>query len=106
QHPQVATISGPVLEFALQEGVDLLPISGEREQIVEVGYGIPLHGWTLDVDVFDNQTRNAVDHEVLGNSALLFPLTIESGRVRAFESTLRSPKLFGRVQWHYALSVQ
>lgn len=105
QHPQVATVSGPVLEFALQEGVDILPIPGERDQIYEIGYGIPIHGWTLDVDGFYNQTRNAVDHEVLGNSALLFPLTIESGRVRAFESTLRSPKLHNRLTWHYALSV-
>jgi len=105
QHPQVATVSGPVLEFALQEGVDILPIPGERDQIFEVGYGIPVHGWTLDIDGFYNQTRNAVDHEVLGNSALLFPLTIESGRVRAFESTLRSPKLFNRLTWHYALSI-
>src|SRR6185503_3614442 len=44
-------------------------------------------------------------HEVLGNSNLLFPLTIESGRIRAFESTLRSPKLFNRLQWHYAFSL-
>ena len=105
EHPQVATLSGPVLDFALQEGVDILPIPGERDQIFEIGYGIPIHGWVLDFDGFYNQTRNAVDHEVLGNSALLFPLTIESGRVRAFESTLRSPKLFNRLQWHYALSV-
>jgi hypothetical protein len=105
EHPQVATVSGPVLGFALQEGFDILPIPGERDQIWEVGYGIPIHGWTLDFDGFYNQTRNAVDHDVLGNSALLFPLTIQSGRIRAFESTLRSPKLFDHLQWHYALSV-
>ncbi|HMF97822.1 MAG TPA: TonB-dependent receptor [Vicinamibacterales bacterium] len=105
QHPQVATVSGPVLEFALRDGFDILPIPGERDQIWEVGYGIPVRGWTLDFDAFYNQTRNAVDHEVLGNSNLLFPLTIESGRVRAFESTLRSPRLWNRVQWHYAFSL-
>ena len=105
QHPQVATISGPVLAFALQEGFDILPIPGERDRIWELGYGIPFRGWTLDFDWFHSQTRNAVDHEVLGNSALLFPLTIESGRIRAFESTLRSPKMLDRVTWHYALSI-
>jgi len=105
QHPQVATVAGPVLEFALQDGFDILPVPGERDQVWEVGYGIPIRGWTLDVDGFYNQTRNAVDHEVLGNSNLLFPLTIESGRIRALESTLRSPKLFDRVQWHYAFSL-
>jgi outer membrane receptor protein involved in Fe transport len=105
QHPQVTTVSGPVLDFALQEGFGILPIPGERDQIWEVGYGVPIGGWTLDFDGFSNQTRNLVDHEVLGNSNLLLPLTIESGRVRAFESTLRSPMLAGRLRWHYALSV-
>jgi hypothetical protein len=105
QHPQVATVSGPVLEFALREGFDILPIPGERDQIWEIGYGIPFDGWTLDFDGFYSTTRNAVDHEVLGNSALLLPLTIESGRVRAVESTLRSPKIFGRLTCHYALSI-
>jgi hypothetical protein len=71
----------------------------------EVGYAVPIHGWTLDLDGFDNATRNAVDHEVLGNSNLLLPLTIESGRVRAVESTLRSPRLRNWLQLHYALSV-
>jgi hypothetical protein len=106
QHPQVATVGGPVLEFALQQGFDILPIPGERDQMWEVGYGIPFRGWTLDVDGFYNQTRNVVDHEVIGNSNLLLPLTIDSGRVRAFESTLRSPKLHDRLIWHYAFSLQ
>ena len=51
----------------------------------------PVSGWTLDFDTFYNKTKNLVDHEVLGNSNLLFPLTIDNGRVRAFESTLKSP---------------
>jgi TonB dependent receptor/Carboxypeptidase regulatory-like domain len=105
QHPQVATVSGPVLGFALEQGFDILPIPGERDRIWEVGYGIPIAGWTLDVDAFYNQTQNLVDHEVLGNSNLLFPLTIDSGRVRAFESTVRSPMIGGRLRWHYAFSV-
>jgi hypothetical protein len=106
QHPQVATVAGPVLEFALQQGFDILPIPGERDQMWEIGYGIPLRGWTLDFDGFYNQTHNVVDHEVIGNSNLLLPLTIDSGRVRALEATLRSPKLHDRFVWHYAFSLQ
>jgi outer membrane receptor protein involved in Fe transport len=60
QHPRVATVAGPVLEFALQEGFDILPIPGERDQIWEIGYGIPLRGWTFDFDWFYNQTKNVV----------------------------------------------
>jgi hypothetical protein len=106
QHPQVATVGGPVLDFALQQGFDILPIPGERDEMWEVGYGIPVHGWTLDFDGFYNKTRNVVDHEVLGNSNLLLPLTVDSGRVRAIESTLRSPRLRDRLVWHYAFSLQ
>jgi hypothetical protein len=104
QHPQTSTISGPVLQFALQEGFDFLQVPGERDQVYEVGLGIPIRGWTLDFDAYYNKTKNAVDHEVLGNSNILFPLTIEEGRVRAFESTLRSPLIRKRLTLHYAFA--
>src|SRR5262249_27100879 len=106
QHPQTSTISGPLLDFVLREGSVYLPIPGERDEVWEVGIAIPFHGWTLDFDRFHNRTRNLVDHEVLGNSSLLLPLTIERGRVRAYESTLRSPVLFKRLRVHYAFSYE
>jgi hypothetical protein len=105
QHPQTSTIAGPVLQFALTEGFDFLPVPGERDHVFEIGLGMPIRGWTLDVDAFYNATKNAVDHEVLGNSNLLFPLTIAHGRIRAAESTLRSPLIGGRLRVHYALSL-
>jgi outer membrane receptor protein involved in Fe transport len=106
QHPQTSTISGPILQFALQEGFNFLPVPGERDEVWEVGLAIPFRGWTLDVDRFHNKTRNLVDHEVLGNSNLLFPLTVARGRVQAWESTLRTPVLFKRLQFHYAASYE
>jgi outer membrane receptor for ferrienterochelin and colicin len=104
QHPQVSTVAGPILEFAARQGFSFLPIPGERDEIWEVGWAIPIHGWTLDFDRFHNRTKNAVDHDVLGHSSLLLPLTIERGRVRAYESTLRSPLLFKRLKLHYNFS--
>jgi len=106
QHPQTSTVTGPLLQFALQEGFGYLPVPGERDKMAEVGLGIPIHGWTLDFDSFYNKTKNLVDHEVLGNSNLLFPLTIDNGRVRAFESTLKSPLIARVLQLHYAFSLQ
>jgi len=106
QHPQVATIEGPVLGFALRKGLGFLPLHGERDEIWEVGLGIPMRGWTLDFDAFHNTTHNLVDHEVLGNSNLLFPLTIDNGRVRAFESTIRSPSLWHGLRLRSALSIE
>jgi len=106
QHPQTSTVSGPLLQFALQQGFGFLPIRGERDEVWEVGIAIPIRGWTLDFDRFHNGIRNAVDYEVLGNSSLLLPLTIERGRVRAYESTLHSPLLFKRLRVHYAFSYE
>src|SRR5690606_4705595 len=68
QHPQTSTISGPILEFALEQGFGYLPVPGERDEIVEVGLGVPVGGWTLDFAGFYNKTENLVDHEVIGNS--------------------------------------
>jgi outer membrane receptor protein involved in Fe transport len=106
QHPPTATISGPVLDFALDEGFGILPLKGERDKVIEVGYGIPVKGWTIDFDAYRNLIENFGDHDVLGNSNLLLPLTIAGGRVRSFESTLRSPLLFKRLEMHYAFAYQ
>ena len=106
QHPPTSTLSGSLLDFALSEGFGFLPVFGEHDAVWEVGLGMPVHGWTVDVDAYRNMANNLVDHDVLGNSNLLFPLSIEHGRVRAFESTLRSPLLWGRLQLHSAFAYQ
>jgi hypothetical protein len=99
QHPPLNTVSGPLLEFALRQGFDFFPVPGERDEIWEVGLGIPIHGWTLDFDHFHNNATNPIDHSVLGNSNLLFPVSISHGRIRAEESTLHSPRLFRRIRF-------
>jgi outer membrane cobalamin receptor len=106
EHPPTSTISGPVLDFALTQGFGFLPVRGEHDEVWEVGLGMPIRGWTIDVDAYRNDVENLQDHDVLENSNLLLPLTIAKGRVRAFESTLRSPKLFKRLELRYAFAYQ
>ena len=107
QHPPLNTIGGPLLDFALQQGFGFLPVRGERDETWEVGLGIPLRAWSLDFDYFHNNARNVVDHQVLGNSNLLFPVSIQWGRIYGEESTLRAPWLWHkRLQFHWALSHQ
>jgi outer membrane receptor protein involved in Fe transport len=107
QHPPLNSFSGPVLQFALSQGVTIIPIPGERDKIWEVGLGGPIRGWNLDFDYFFNRGRNVVDHEVLGNSNILVPVTIERGKIRGFESTLHSPALLQRrLTLHWAFSHQ
>jgi outer membrane receptor protein involved in Fe transport len=106
QAPPLNTVSGPLLDFALDQGFGFLPLKGERDEQWEIGLAIPLRAWTLDIDYFHTRARNFFDHDVLGNSNIFLPLTIDTARIRGWESTLRSPTLLRRLQFHWALSDQ
>jgi outer membrane receptor protein involved in Fe transport len=106
QSPPLLTVSGPLLELAAQQGFGFLPLRGERDQQREFGLTIPLAGWTLDVTNFRTGATNFFDHDVLGNSNIFFPLTIQRARIRGWEGSLASPRIAGRLQWHLAYSHQ
>jgi len=106
QAPPLDTLSGPLLELALDQGLAFIPLRGERDEQHEVGLTIPLHGWVVDLDHFRTGAHNFFDHEVIGNSNIFLPLTIQSVRVMGYEATLRSPQLFHRVDVHLAYSHQ
>lgn len=106
QAPPLSTISGPLLELAASQGFDFIPLRGERDEQYEVGLAIPLRSWTIDTDYFHTAARNFFDHDVLGDSNIFFPLTIDRARIRGFEATLTSPRVMKRVQFHLAYSHQ
>jgi TonB-dependent receptor-like protein/carboxypeptidase family protein len=106
QAPPLSTITGPLLQFALTQGVDFIPLRGERDEEYQFGVTLPVRGWTIDTDYFHTRVKNFFDHDALGNSNIFFPLTIERVFVRAFEATARSPMLFKRAQFHLAYSHQ
>ena len=106
QAPPLSTISGPLLDFATSENLGFLPLKGERDEQHEVGLTIPVKGWTADFDYFRTGARNFFDHDVVGDSNIFFPLTIDHVRIRGIESTVRSPRLFGRLDFHLAYSHQ
>jgi len=93
QASPLTTISGPLLQFAAQQGVSFLPLHGETDEQREFGLTIPVRGWTLDFSNFQTHARNFFDHDVLGNSNIFLPLTIERARVHGWESTLHSPHI-------------
>jgi len=95
-----------VLNFALQQGFDFLSLLGERDEQHEFGLAIPIHGWVIDLDHFRTAASNFFDHEVLGNSNIFFPLTIERARIRGWEGMVRSPQLWGRIRFHLVYSNQ
>ena len=106
QAPPLLTVSGSILELAAQQGFGFLPIRGERDEQREFGLTIPIRGWSFDVDTFRTAARNFFDHDVLGNSNIFFPLTIDRARIHGWEVTGASPRLAGRAQWHLAYSHQ
>jgi len=106
QAPPLSTVSGPLLSFALAQGFDLLPLKGERDEQHNFGVTVPFRGWTLDADYFRTGARNFFDHDVLENSNIFFPLTIDRARVRGEEVALRAPQLFKKINVHLAYSHQ
>jgi outer membrane receptor protein involved in Fe transport len=106
QPPPLDTLSGPLLNVALTQALGFLPLRGERDEQHEVGMTIPLRGWTIDLDHFRTGAHNFFDHDVIGNSNIFLPLTIQSVRILGYEATLRSPKLMKQLDLHLAYSHQ
>ena len=104
QAPPLDTISPTYLSVSPDQG--FLPLRGERDEQHDIGLTIPVRGWMLDFDKFRTGAHNFFDHDALGNSNLFIPLTIESVRIVGYEATVRSPKLFKKIDLHLAYSHQ
>ncbi len=92
QAPPLSTVSGPILALALQQGFGFLPLKGERDEQHDFGLSVPIKGWVFEVNNFRTAARNFFDHDVMGNSNIFFPLTIERARIRGWEAVLSTPR--------------
>ena len=106
QAPPLQTLSGPLLESAALQGFGFLPLHGETDEEREFGVAIPFRGWLFDMANFQTHARNFFDHDVLGNSNIFFPLTIERARIHGWEATARSPRIVRRAEIYFAYSHQ
>ena len=104
QAPPLSTVSGPLLDFAVSQGLGFIPLRGERDQEHQFGLTIPLRGWAFDVNNYHQRARNYFDHNAIGNSNVFFPLTIDGARLYGWEVTVRSPQIAhrGEVYLSYA----
>ena len=105
QAPPLSTVSGgPLLDFAVSQGLGIIPLRGERDQEHQFGLTIPLRGWSFEVNKYSQRARNYFDHNALGNSNVFFPLTIDGARLIGWEVTVRSPRIAhrGEVYLSYA----
>jgi outer membrane receptor protein involved in Fe transport len=105
QAPPLDTVSSDVLT-AVSPDQGFLPLRGERDEQHDIGLTIPVRGWTVDFDHFRTGAHNFFDHDALGNSSLFIPLTIQSVRILGYEATVRSPRLFKKLDLHLAYSHQ
>ena len=106
QAPPLSTVEGPLLQYAVDQGLGILPLHGERDEENQGGLTIPLHGWTFDVNSFRMRARNYFDHNSIGNSNVFFPLSIAGARISGWEVTARSPRIYHRGEVYLAYSHQ
>jgi outer membrane cobalamin receptor len=106
QAPPLLTASGPLEQFCGTNDCGFIPLHGERDEEHQFGVRIPYRGWILDADTFRTRVNNFFDHDVLGESNLFFPLTIQSALIRGWELTLHSPRIAHHAQIHLAYSNQ
>jgi len=113
QPAPIETVSTSVLDYA--DGLDsgentFTPIPSERDEEHQFGVQIPLPsklaGWVLDVTNVKNRVNNFLDHANLGESNMYFPIAVDGALVRAWETTLRSPRLAKLGQFHLTYSNQ
>jgi TonB dependent receptor/Carboxypeptidase regulatory-like domain/TonB-dependent Receptor Plug Domain len=106
QAPPLLTASGPLLDFVTSQSLGFIPLHGERDEESQTGVTIPFRGWAVDLDAFQTRAKNFFDHNNVGNSDIFFPLTIDGARIRGTEVAVRSPRIWGRGQFHLAYSNQ
>ena len=109
QPAPLETVSSSVLNYASQLGSGqntFTPLHSERDEEHQLGIQIPYKGWLLDVANVKNRVNNFLDHANLGESNMYFPIAVDGALVRAWEMTLRSPRIARRGQFHLTYANQ
>lgn len=96
QAPPLSTVTGPLLDFAVAQGLGFIPLRGERDQEHQFGLTVPLRGWSLEANSYHQRAHNYFDHNSISNSNVFFPLTIDRARLYGWELTVRSPRIARR----------
>jgi outer membrane receptor for ferrienterochelin and colicin len=96
QAPPLSTATGPLLDFAVSQGLGFIPLRGERDEEHQFGLTIPLRGWSFEINDYHQRAKNYFDHNAIGNSDVFFPLTIAGARLYGWELAIRSPQLLRR----------
>lgn len=106
QPPPLYTVSGGFFSSTLigSSGFGYSTLKGERDIQREFGLTIPYRGWVFDFDHFGTNSRDFLDHDMLGDSNILLPLTTPDARIRGTEVVVRSPEMLQKLAFHLAFS--
>jgi TonB dependent receptor/Carboxypeptidase regulatory-like domain/TonB-dependent Receptor Plug Domain len=106
QPPPLLTATGPLLDLASSQTLTFAPLQGERDKEYQFGVTIPFFGWELEETTFQTRAQNWLDHSNIGESNIFWPITWSAALIQGWETTLRSPRTWRRVQVHLAYSNQ
>ncbi len=106
QPPPLLTATGPLLDLATSQTLAFAPLKGERDHEYQFGVTVPFFGWELEEDTFQTKADNWLDHSNIGESNIFWPITWAAALIQGWETTLRSPRTWRRVQIHLAYSNQ
>jgi hypothetical protein len=106
QPPPLVTATGPLLGFANSQHFTFAPLYGERDKQWEASLIIPYRGWNLQVDNYQTNAENWLDHNNIGNSNLFWPITWSSALIQGWDLTLTLSSVFHTAQFHLVYANQ
>jgi outer membrane receptor protein involved in Fe transport len=106
QPPPLVTATGALFGLANSQNFTFAPLQGERDKQWEASVIIPYRGWNLEVDNYQTNASNWLDHNNIGESNLFWPITWDAALIQGWELTLRSPRLWRFGQFHLAYANQ
>ncbi|MGA2371659.1 MAG: carboxypeptidase regulatory-like domain-containing protein [Candidatus Korobacteraceae bacterium] len=106
QPPPLVTATGALFGLANSQNFTFAPLEGERDKQWEASLIIPYRGWNLEVDNYQTNASNWLDHNNIGESNLFWPITWYRAVIQGWDTTLRSPMLWHRAQVHLVYANQ
>jgi Carboxypeptidase regulatory-like domain/TonB dependent receptor/TonB-dependent Receptor Plug Domain len=106
QAPPLSTATGELQNLASGQGFAFSPLRGERDIEWQIGVAIPFKSWTLTADNYETRAENWLDHNNIGESNIFWPITWDYALIQGWSTTLRSPDVFHRGQFHLAYANQ
>jgi len=106
QPPPLVTATGALLGYADSQDFTFSPLYGERDKQYQASLIIPYRGWNFEIDNYQTDATNWLDHNNVGESNIFWPITWYAAVIQGWDLTLHSPILWHRLQTHLVYANQ